>query len=329
VDGTGTKFESRYAEAVYLFADEGATLEVSRLALIVEKDAIPSWLGKQPPVPQAEWKNWRQTFNENFDKPLDFKTWNIYTDNYWDRRTHFSKDNNIIKDGKMILRYEKRRGYMNDDPTEIWGDNGQSDYVCGFADTYGKWTQRYGYFECRMKLPRADGLWPCYWTMPDRGVEHGPEQWKRANTGDGGMEFDIMENLTGWGPYRFNQAFHWDGYGHEHKSVGSAWVYVRPDNEGYITIGLLWLPGLAVYYSNGIETGRMEGDRVCNVQSYPILYMVSGGWDNTWSNDAQLPVDFSIDYVRAWQRNDLATPEDGFKPNDGRPKMQSQSPAAN
>ena len=36
-------------------------------------------------------------------------------------------------------------------------------------------------------------------------------------------------------------------------------------------------------------------------------------------DDAQLPSDFVFDYIRAWQRKDLASPEDGPKPNEGGP----------
>ena len=315
--GTGTKFASDKTAEIQLFADDGASLEIASLTLLIERGPIPEWLGKHPPVPAAEWPRWKQTLDENFDAPLDLKKWNIYTDNYWDKRTHFTKDNLIVKDGKLILRYEKKRGRANDVEDTI------TDYACGYADTYGKWTQRYGYIEVRLKIPEADGLWPCFWTMPDRGAKAagGEEQWRRSDTANGGMELDIMENLSGWGPHRFNQAFHWDGYGPGHKAVGSSWAYVRPADDGFITIGILWLPGLAIYYSNGQELGRMESDRVCSVQSYPIICMISGGWDNTPLNDAQLPVDYVIDYVRAWQRDDLATPGDGFKENDGRPKM--------
>jgi hypothetical protein len=31
-----------------------------------------------------------------------------------------------------------------------------------------------------------------------------------------------------------------------------------------------------------------------------------GGWDNNDLDDARLPDDFTIDYVRVWQRKDLA-----------------------
>jgi hypothetical protein len=47
--------------------------------------------------------------------------------------------------------------------------------------------------------------------------------------------------------------------------------------------------------------------------------MINGGYGNTLVDDTQLPDDFSIDYVRVWQRKDLATPEDGPKPNTGDP----------
>ena len=326
-EGTGTKFESNRASGIAVIVPEtagGAKLEIVSAVVTATPAVLPAWVGKRPPVEG----NWKLTLNEDFDgTAIDLKRWNIYTSNYWDKRTHFSKDNVIVKNGKLALRYEKKTGFHNDDP-EDKSPVAKTDFACGIADTYGKWTQRYGYFEARMKLPTCPGLWPAFWTMPDRGGVNTPEghqavpQWKRASTSDGGMEFDIMEHLTAWGPYRFNFAFHWDGYGKEHQAIGTSNAYVPADKDGFFTIGMLWLPGVAVYYGNGVEIGRWEGERVCNVQSYPILYMVSGGWANVPLDPEQLPADFEIDYVRAWQRADLATPEDGPKPNDGAPKSQ-------
>ena len=159
-----------------------------------------------------------------------------------------------------------------------------------------------------MKLPVVDGLWPAFWMMPDRGAE---EQWKRQDTANGGMEFDIMEHLTRWGPFNYHVALHWDGYGKEHKSTGAA-VYIQPDTEGYFTSGCLWLPGRLVYYANGREIARWESDRVCRAPMCMMFTMPVGGWDNNQLRDDQLPVDWSIDYVRAWQRKDLAGDGDGY-----------------
>lgn len=319
--GTGTKFTSDWAKGVTILGDKtpGAkSLLVTAISANVPVPVIPAWVGQRPPVEG----NWVKTLDENFDgDALDLHRWNVYTDNYWDKRTHFSKDNAIVKDGKLVLHYEKKTGYHNDNPADT-KTVGKTDYACGFADTYGKWRQLYGYFEARVKLPKAPGLWPAFWTMPDRGPDAGP-QWKRANTGNGGMEHDILEFLSGWGPYRYNLAFHWDGYGKEHKSAGTPFNYVLPDKDGYITTGVYWVPGLAVYYAQGKEVLRWSSPRVSTVPAYVMFNMVSGGWDNQPLEDAKLPDDFVIDYVRVWQRKDLASPLDGPIPNKGLPSSLS------
>jgi len=326
--GTGTDFESNSAKEIVIFSD--ATPGIKNLVIVAlaagaSQATIPDWLGKRPPAEG----NWVQTFAEEFDGPaLDNAKWNIYGVPAWDKWTRFSKNNVILKDGNAHLRYEKKTGFHNDDPNDKLG---QADYTSGMLSTYGKWTQRYGYFEARMKLPTTPGLWPTFWLMPDRGKSAGEQSVRTStmkeatDTGVGGMEFDIMDFISGWGVYRYNVSCHWDGYGKTHKSAGSPNIYVLADKDGYITAGLLWTPGSAVMYNNGRELFRWEGTRVGDVESYIAFDLVSGGWTvrdvyvNTRRDDAKLPDDFIIDYVRVWQRKDLTTPEDGLKPNKSDP----------
>ena len=286
--------------------DGEAKLLIESITAAAPPAVVPDWLGKRPPV-EGEWV---KTFDENFDGPtIDPTKWNIYGPNYWDRASHWSKDNLILDRGVARFHFEKKRGFHNDNPDpkvkpqNLTGQN-ESDYACGYLDTYGKWVQRYGYFEARVKLPRVPGLWPTFWMMPDRGEAAGP-QGKRADTGNGGMELDIMEHLTRWGPYRYNVALHFDGYDKEHKSVGSSVNYVQADKDGFITSGLLWTPGSAVFYCNGQELWRWEGPRVSNVPANFIIEMTTGGWDNNAVDDKQLPADYLVDYVRVWQRKDF------------------------
>jgi beta-glucanase (GH16 family) len=315
--GTGTKFVSDAVAAVKITAkhDGEAKLLVESITAAAPPAVLPDWLGKRPPVPG----DWVKTFDEEFDGPtIDQTKWNIYGPNYWDKASHWSKDNLIIEGGMAKFRFEKKRGFHNDNsdpnvkPQNLTGEK-ESDYACGYLDTYGKWVQRYGYFEARVKLPRVPGLWPTFWMMPDRGVAAG-EQWVRGDTGKGGMELDILEHLTRWGPYRYNIALHWDGYGKEHQSIGSTWNYVQADKDGFITPGMLWTPGLIVYYCNGKELWRWEHPRVSNVPSNFIFEVTTGGWDNDAVDDKQLPADYLVDYVRVWQRKDLASSADGVKP---------------
>jgi len=96
------------------------------------------------------------------------------------------------------------------------------------------------------------------------------------------------------------------------KAVGSSCNYVQADRDGFITSGLLWTPGSAVFYCNGRELWRWEDPRVSTVPAHFIIEMTTGGWDNNAVDDAKLPADYLIDYVRVWQRRDLASSADGY-----------------
>ncbi len=292
----GTPFESDSASAVAISAaGEGErVLRIDSIrAVMPPPPALPDWLGKRPPVPG----DWKQTLAEEFPgKTLDQTRWSIYYPNYWDARAHFSRDNVILGDGLLRLRFERKRGHAEDDPAKP-----ETDWQTGFLTSVGKWRQRYGYFECRMKLPQAPGLWPAFWMMPDRGPEAGPS---REDTGNGGMEFDILEYLTRYGPYRYNIALHWDGYGRDHKSIGSDHLYTPTDRGGFITAGLLWEPGRATFYANGQPTAQWTDARVSSVPEYILFTAVSGGWGGNELTGEGLPDDFVLDYVRAWQRSD-------------------------
>ncbi len=303
--GTGTRFNSDAASAVTISAehpDSGQVLVVESIkAGLPAAPILPAWLGQRPPVEG----DWVKTFDDEFDgTAVDASRWNVYGNNYWDKTSHFSRDNVTVGGGVVRLRFEKKPGYQNDDPSKK-----HTDYATGFLETFGKWVQRYGYFEARMKLPTAPGVWPAFWMMPDRGV--GSPQ--RQDTGHGAMEFDIMEHLTRWGSFRYNIAHHFDGYGKDHKSNGTDRIYFQPDKDGFITAGLLWTPGSAIYYANGREVLRWENPRISTVPSEMMFTLPMGGWDNNELDDAQLPAEFIIDYVRVWQRRDLASEVDGPK----------------
>ena len=183
----------------------------------------------------------------------------------------------------------------------------ETPYAVGWADTFGKWTQRYGYFEARLKLPTAPNLPALDWN-----------QFKsRTDTFGTGMEIDMVEAQSSWGPHRFNTSCHWDGYGKEHKALGTNANYIPADADGFITVGMLWLPGHLSFWGNGEKFWQWESPRVMSEPAFLELQHQIGGWDNDPIDDALLPADFEIDYIRVWQRRDLASSDDGPKPNEG------------
>jgi hypothetical protein len=72
-----------------------------------------------------------------------------------------------------------------------------------------------------------------------------------------------------------------------------------------------------IVYGNGMEIWRWESPRISSQESFMILQNEIGGWDNERVDDSTLPADYVVKYIRVWQRKDLATPEDGPKPNQG------------
>jgi beta-glucanase (GH16 family) len=323
---TGTKFASNTTTGIQV---TGAVEVVSIVADMPERKPLPAWLGKRPPV-EGEWT---LTFDENFDgDAIDLTKWSIYTEGEWHlgKATGFSKDNVIVKDGKLALRVEKRKVHHNDNPAYPLHD-----YATGWAETLGKWTQRYGYFEARVKLPAVPDQFTAFWLMPDRGLEYAQKKqtaygekrnYQRNSTNGHGMEFDIMEQLSIWGPNRHDFGMHWDHYMKNHKSLGTFGCYFQPDDEGFLTVGMLWTPGSIVMYQQGREAARWECSRISDLPSYLILQHITGGWETDGMDDSQLPSDLVFDYVRVWQRKDLASPVDGPKPNKGTPGAPTNEP---
>lgn len=309
LQATYTGFVGNAVGEVRIMPDSGdaqETLLVESIEAIssLRPVVLPNWVGSRPPV-EGEWK---KTFDEEFDgKVVNDKKWNVHGVNLWDKTSHFSRNNVITEDGVARLRYEKKTGTHCDDPS-----NKPTDYATGYLDTYDKWSQRYGYFEARLKLPKGAGMHSMFCLLPDHGINAG-SFWRRIDTVNGGMEFDIMEYLGCWRGHLYNTAIQWDGYAKGHpQTIGGA-TYFAPDKHGFVTVGLLWLPGLAISYSNGREVMRLESSRVSNAQSAIVLANVTGGRNNDAVDDTKLPDDFVIDYVRAWQRKDLASGEDGPK----------------
>ena len=259
----------------------------------------PEWLGTRPPVEG----DWVLTFDENFDEGSspnpDIWNFKLSHDTVHTHEARNTAENVYIEDGAMVIKAEVRSGHHHDDPKLPI-----KEYSSGAVTTYDKWAQCYGYIEARMKLPTARGLWPAFWTMPDRGEASGLGKWVRRSTENKhgkGMEIDILEHLTEWGPGRNNIATHWDGYGDNHKSWGFSHMYFGPTPDGWHTFGLLWEPGKLTWFIDGYVKGVWENERVIDVPSYLILNLQMGRWATKDVDRASLPDYFKIDYVRAWQ----------------------------
>lgn len=195
----------------------------------------------------------------------------------------------------------------------------QQDFLSGAISTYDKFTQKYGYFEARIKIPSHVGTFPAFW------LHH----QKRKYEGTRRTEIDIMENL-GHAPWYIYNSFHY--FNNVSATYGGDAQFVKPQPEGqiytgtdysqdYHTYAVEWEPGHVTWFIDGQKVSELYNDNVDYEDLYLILNMAIGGfWTNypassgglgrnsseyfpnqndlnTFSNPA-----LEIDYVRVYKR---------------------------
>ena len=232
------------------------------------KDALP-------PLPAG--KEWKLIWHDEFDGgKLDETKWNRLGD--WKRRDgDWVKDDSYLSGkGTLLLRTQKN------------GDR----YTCGAVNTQGKFEHAFGYYVARCKMPSQPGHWPAFWTMCS-GVG------KVGNDGRDGTEIDIVEIPWRDGKVTFN--LHWDGYGKDHKSVGTQTTIPALTN-GFHDYALLWTPQEYVFYVDSQEVWRTKAGGVSQVPEYLKLTEEIGKWGGDIAT-AKLPDYFEVDYVRVYEMN--------------------------
>lgn len=188
----------------------------------------------------------------------------------------------------------RRDGIM--DPADAYTEGGElvlrtrkvgEAFHHGFIRTRGRYEPTYGYFEARVKLPRQVGHWAAFWL-------HG----RQVCAGCPGVEVDIMEY-----PYRGNTVvhnLHWNGYGSEHKSVGSGNKPFTGSPQDWHVFAVEWTPQVYVFFIDGKETWRSSA-KVSQVPGYIKLTDEVGDWAGD-IRQATLPDEFRVDYIRVYQK---------------------------
>ena len=245
---------------------------------------------------QAAWADpptgytWVQTFSDDFSgSTLDTSVWNrAYR--YGGAAAHtlsgnaeeewYVNDAFEFDSGSLRIRADKRSGLTYP-------------YSSGVITTCGHFSQKYGYFEMRVKIPSGKGLWPAFWLMPDSLV------WP--------PEIDIFE-ILGNAPAVDYMTYHWSQFG-VHASSGSNWS--GPNfSQGYHVFGLAWMRGTLVWYVDGVERKRVTGSWLPTVGPFYIIanLAVGGSWPGSPDSATVFPAYMNIDYIKAWQYADTTFP---------------------
>jgi beta-glucanase (GH16 family) len=186
----------------------------------------------------------------------------------------YAPENAIVRDGRLILRAErKRREGMP--------------FTSGMVASHDKFTQKYGWFEARIKVPKGRGLWPAFWMLPQS------KKWP--------PEIDIMEH-KGRLPNRVFLTLHEKQQGTWHpRSVGKEWE--GPDfTADFHTFAVEWQPEELRWYVDGIERHHVAR-KTPDEPFYLILNLAAGGmFDGDPDASTPFPSEMVIDWVRAYAK---------------------------
>ncbi len=279
-------------------------------ALLTVVSLIGSLLFELPQTPcgqEIDYSDWDLFWSDEFDgTALDTTAWCSAGDGarrggYWDIGEAF------VEDGNLILRTE----YLED------GRFGAGWYS-GAIETRGLKLFKYGYFECRCISPVGEGLWAAFW-MFSHGVG------TIDGTGRDGAEIDVFESpYYGYtNPLKRNavsSTIHFDGYEEAHQSVTLGSYKVPDPYTQYNTFGVEWNENECIFYINGVETSRITGDPIPQVEEWLMLSAEVNGnncipgtngdgevvetQNGTITNNSSdlSPFDFVVDYVRVYTK---------------------------
>ena len=237
--------------------------------------------------------------------------------------TYARKENIFVKDGLLTIRCIKEKypnKFYNDaeilsKPHHEWrARNKFADYTSACITTKYKAAWLYGKIEVKAKLPQGMGVWPAIWML---GTNQDEAPWPVCG------EVDIME-FIGREPENVHANVHWASTDGAHKQRGKA-AEVEVPWKGFHIYGLEWNKDEMIFFYDNQEIHRVDisiPDEVMlsaynvdvplrsngmeafkNPHFLLLNFALGGAWGGDIVDDSMLPLDYQIDFVRVWQKN--------------------------
>ena len=246
-----------------------------------------------PPTPVG----WRLVWNDEFNQPdgsaPDAARWSHDTGgggwgNHELEYYTTSTGNARIEDGKLVIEARKEE-FSN------------RHYTSARLLTAKSFSQSFGRFEARIKVPRGQGIWPAFWLL---GTNIASVNWPACG------EIDIMENI-GREPGTVHGTVHGPGYSGG-KGIGGPVVLpktaaVADDFHVFAVVcepeRIAWFMDDKLYFSV-TPADLPKGARwVFNEPKFILLNVAVGGdWPGNPDSTSTFPQRMLVDYVRVYER---------------------------
>ena len=186
-------------------------------------------------------------------------------------------------------------------PPELAHKSLNQPYLSGVITSYDAFKFTYGYAETRAKVTYGRGYWPAFWLL-------------NAYYGGYDPEIDIMEFIGDDQDVVYHTYHYYDNDGKLRSTKSKPTPGIDFTAE-FHTFAVEWKPGIVIYLVDGIEVHRVTDPMVSSEEMYVIANTAIGGW---WAGSPDestpFPGEYTIDYIRVYQRN---TPFDDVLLNDG------------
>lgn len=254
------------------------------------------------PAPTAKAAGWKLVWSDEFNgangSAVDSSKWVSETggDGWGNHELEYYTsrlDNALQQNGTLVIKVlpEKYTG----------SDRVTRNYTSARLKTLGKFSQTYGRFEARIKIPRGQGIWPAFWMLGNNVDQSG---WPECG------EIDVMENI-GKEPSLIHGTIHGPGYSGA-DGIGSP--FALPDNQPFAdnfhVYAVEWERNtLRFYVDDHLFETRTPTDLPKGtkwVYDHPFFLLlnvaVGGDWPGNPDASTTFPQTMLVDYVRVYER---------------------------
>jgi beta-glucanase (GH16 family) len=255
------------------------------------------------PLPQPPGGKWTLAWSDEFSSPdgstpdtkkwtydIGGKGWGNQELEYYTKR----KENARIENGSLVITALRE--------TYTGADGVTRDYTSARLKTQGLFTQVYGRFEARIRIPEGQGMWPAFWMLGENIPSAG---WPKCG------EIDIMENV-GKEPGAVHGSLH--GPSTERPTSDLTAIFSLPAGQSFADdfhlYAIEWEPDIVRFYvdANLYATFNSSqwpagGKWVFDHPFFIILNLAVGGnWPGGPDASTKFPQSMLVDYVRVYTK---------------------------
>jgi beta-glucanase (GH16 family) len=253
----------------------------------------------QAPASRPGWTlTWSDEFNQPDGSPPDPAKWKVEINGEGggnkELEYYTARPQNLrVKNGNLEMIAVKE--------TYTGADGVTRNYTSARLNTQGKFDQKYGRFEARIKIPYGQGVWPAFWMLGNDSDKVG---WPTCG------EIDIMENI-GREPAIGHGTIHGPGYSGG-KGIGAPYALASGRfADDYHVFAAEWEPDqIRFYVDDHLFATRSPADLppgtkwVYDHPFYVILdFAIGGGWPGSPDETTVFPQTMLVDYVRVYKKD--------------------------